>query len=128
MKRLKLEKEKCIGCRLCAIVCSAYKEGEYNPAAARIDISSHYTEDGLLYDDRFCINCGICQKNCPTGAISFNEFIMVDHEICIGCGTCAEKCPKKTVKIRGGKSFICDTCLGVPNCIRTCPQQALTFV
>ncbi|MDR0518897.1 MAG: 4Fe-4S binding protein [Clostridiales Family XIII bacterium] len=127
MKRLKLEKEKCLGCKLCAVVCSAYKEGAYRPSAARLDIQSHYENGGLVYDDRFCILCGICAKNCPEGAIVQEEYITVDHSKCVGCGTCLEKCPKNAPKIRDKKSYICDTCEGTPNCVRTCPQNALVF-
>ncbi|MDR2611054.1 MAG: 4Fe-4S binding protein [Clostridiales Family XIII bacterium] len=127
MKRLKLDKSKCLGCRLCAAVCSAYKEGEYRPSAARLAIESHYADGELVYDDHFCILCGICAKNCPVSAISLDEYLTVDHAKCIGCGTCAAKCPKKTVRLRDKKSYICDTCLGDPHCVKTCPQNALTF-
>lgn len=127
MKRLKFAKEKCIGCQLCAQVCSAYKEGAYQPSKARIFIESYYDEGNLKYQDEFCILCGICVKSCPQQAISMDEYITVDMDKCIGCGTCKEKCPKKVVRIRDGKSVICDTCEGDPNCVKTCPQNALTF-
>jgi Fe-S-cluster-containing hydrogenase component 2 len=127
LKRLKFEKENCIGCNLCGQVCSAYKEGEYIPSRARIFIETEYDEGSLVYHDNYCILCGICVKNCPNEAITLNGYIKVDEEKCIGCGTCKEKCPKKVVRIREGKSKICDTCLGDPKCIKTCPQNALTF-
>lgn len=127
MKRLKFKKAKCIGCQLCAQVCSAYKEGEYIPSKARIAIETYYDKGALKYADHYCILCGICQKNCPTGAITIDEYIKVDFDKCIGCGTCAEKCPKKVVRIRDEKSYICDTCKGDPKCVKTCPQNALTF-
>jgi len=127
MKRLKFEKEKCIGCTLCAQVCSAMKEDAYIPSKARISIETYYNEGALEYSDVFCILCGICAKNCPTGAIAMGEYITVDEEKCIGCGTCAEKCPKKVVKLWDEKSHICDTCGGDPTCVKTCPQSALTF-
>lgn len=127
MKRLKFNKEKCIGCQLCAQVCSAYKEGAYQPSKARLSIESYYDKGALKYKDSFCILCGICAKACPQGAISMGDYITVDADKCIGCGTCAQKCPKKVVQIREKKSVICDTCEGDPNCVKTCPQHALTF-
>ena len=127
MKKLKLDKSKCLGCKLCAAVCSAYKEGAYQPSCARLAIESYYEDGDIKYHDAYCILCGICQKNCPTGAITMDEYILVDTEKCIGCGTCQKKCPKKVVSIRNKKSVICDTCLGDPSCVKTCPQQALTF-
>ena len=55
MKRLKFSKEKCIGCGLCAQVCSAYKEGVYQPSKARIFIESYYDDGKLKYKDHYCI-------------------------------------------------------------------------
>ena len=55
MKRLKFKKEKCIGCQLCAQVCSAMKEGEYIPSKARIAIETCYEDGNLKYMDHFCI-------------------------------------------------------------------------
>jgi anaerobic carbon-monoxide dehydrogenase iron sulfur subunit len=128
MKRLKFSKEKCIGCQLCAQVCSATHEGMYIPSKARIGIESYYEKGGTLkYKDSYCTLCGICFKNCPVGAISMDEKISVDHEICIGCGTCQTKCPKKVVKIIDKKSYICDTCNGDPMCVKVCPQGALKY-
>lgn len=127
MKRLKFNKANCIGCQLCAQVCSAYKEGEYIPSKARIAIETYYDKGNLKYADHFCILCGICAKACPADAITMTDHIEVDQEKCTGCGLCSEKCPKKVVRIREDKAYICDTCGGDPKCVKTCPQNALTF-
>lgn len=34
--KLKFQPEKCIGCHLCELACSGYKEGVFNPALARL--------------------------------------------------------------------------------------------
>lgn len=127
MKRLKFNKTNCIGCQLCAQVCSAYKEGEYVPSKARIFIETYYDRGNLKYADHFCILCGRCVKECPADAIKMDEHIEVDMDKCVGCGLCADVCPKKVVRIRDDKAIICDTCGGDPNCVKTCPQHALTF-
>ncbi|MFA5928760.1 MAG: 4Fe-4S dicluster domain-containing protein [Candidatus Margulisiibacteriota bacterium] len=45
-----------------------------------------------------CIYCGICQKKCPTNAITVyrdNKAWEIDRLKCISCNCCVEVCPKK---------------------------------
>lgn len=46
-----------------------------------------------------CRGCGICQKNCPQGAISgkIKETFTIDQDKCIRCGICITKCPFKAI-------------------------------
>lgn len=53
---LKLDKESCIGCGVCQIVCPHSVFAVDNKKAAIID------PDG-------CMECGACAKNCPVSAI-----------------------------------------------------------
>lgn len=52
----------------------------------------------VIFDDT-CKRCGICKKNCPTGAISGDKEhpFVVDQEKCVKCGVCMEKCPFKSI-------------------------------
>jgi uncharacterized Fe-S center protein len=41
-----------------------------------------------------CVACGICIKNCPEKAITYNtkHKASIDYEKCIGCGQCVASC------------------------------------
>ena len=53
----------------------------------------------FIIDTEVCRNCGICKKNCPTGAISGdkNTPFVIDQDKCVKCGVCMEKCPFKSI-------------------------------
>jgi ferredoxin len=40
-----------------------------------------------------CIACGVCQSECPSGAISEGDIYVIDEDLCTECGACAEACP-----------------------------------
>ncbi|MEG2348750.1 MAG: 4Fe-4S binding protein [Clostridia bacterium] len=41
-----------------------------------------------------CISCGVCEQECPTGAIcQGEERYQIDEEKCISCGACRAVCP-----------------------------------
>ena len=41
-----------------------------------------------------CVSCGICVKNCPEKAITYNadKKAQIDYDKCIGCGQCVASC------------------------------------
>ena len=54
----------------------------------------------ISIDENKCKGCGICQKNCPVGAIigENREVRKIDTEKCIKCRTCLYKCPFKAIE------------------------------
>lgn len=56
----------------------------------------------LSVDKDACINCHLCDKNCPM-SINVSEKVksgnMYDNE-CILCGACVDNCPKKAIKYK----------------------------
>ena len=54
----------------------------------------------ISIDENKCKGCGICQKNCPVGAIigKNREVRKIDTEKCIKCRTCLYKCPFKATE------------------------------
>ena len=52
----------------------------------------------LIFEE-VCKRCGICKKNCPTGAISGDKEtpFVINQDKCVKCGVCMEKCPFKAI-------------------------------
>lgn len=65
--KIKYDKEKCIGCKMCVIVCPA-NAMEYQEKAKKI---KHYVSR--------CTMCGQCVEVCPVKALSSSkEFLLAD--------------------------------------------------
>lgn len=51
--------------------------------------------------DKTCVNCGVCAKNCPAGAIDPSDAKIVDKSRCISCMRCVAQCPHQARKVNG---------------------------
>ena len=130
-KAIRVSPEKCTGCRICELICSAGKHGEFNPKRARIRIVK--MERFFIDIPSVCQQCAkpFCQKSCESGAIEKTDtgVMVVDQEKCIGCGDCVVACPFDAIFLDPveDKAIVCDLCQGDPKCVQWCPTEALTL-
>lgn len=91
---------KCTGCGACVAVCPKKIIGRI-PKDAKVYVACSNTHRGKEVStvcERGCIGCGLCQRNCPTGAISLdNNLAIIDYDKCTGCGKCKDICPRKCI-------------------------------
>jgi ech hydrogenase subunit F len=58
------------------------------------------TRGGVDVDQSTCILCMLCQKKCPTNALTVDRqgrTWAIRRVNCIACGACVECCPKKSI-------------------------------
>ena len=69
------------------------------------------TDGTLVNKIDVCVLCGLCQRNCPNGAITVDrketKTWVLNVDACVKCGLCVSKCPKKCLSLSGdGKGII----------------------
>jgi len=55
-----------------------------------------------LADNKRCVACGACIKECPRSAISIWKgcWALIDENLCVGCGKCTKVCPAGCILVR----------------------------
>lgn len=132
-KILKIDFEKCTGCRLCELVCAVRHDRVSNPQRSRIRVVK-WEQEGI-YVPMACQQCqdAPCQNVCPARAIFRDEElgrVVVDYQKCIGCRACVSVCPFGAMHFVpiDRKVIKCDLCDGDPQCVRFCEVKAVDFV
>jgi len=123
--------EKCIGCQVCEYVCSAVKEGGFNPLLSRIRTVRIEPAFSISMACRLCED-PTCVKSCPRKALSKDErtgIIILDKEKCNGCAWCVQTCEFGAMALHSVKKtiIVCDLCDGDPKCLSYCPTEALSL-
>lgn len=121
--------QKCTGCGICELVCSATKERSFNPLYSRI--RTVWVEPLITMS----IACQLCEepkcvKSCPRKALKKDQetgIIILEEENCDGCCWCLQACEFGAITLHMNKKkvFICDLCKLDPKCIIYCPKDAL---
>jgi carbon-monoxide dehydrogenase iron sulfur subunit len=143
MKKVYINEEVCIGCRLCEVYC------QLRHASSKDLIKAFKREapkplPGLRVEERgivsLSVRCQHCQEApclyaCLTGAVSrdpVSGVVAVDPAKCIGCWTCLMVCPFGAIvqDIAHKRVVRCDLCQGeeVPVCVANCPNEALSYI
>ncbi len=138
MANLRVDSEKCCGCRICEMACSMVHFGLFNPRKAFLRIEMDRlpnvgTKASEIDVPIVCLQCdpAPCAEACPEGAIEkvATGAWVVDNGKCTGCGLCVDACPLRMIVVERGEGFAkkCDLCEGGPSCVTYCPMGALAF-
>ncbi len=57
----------------------------------------------LIVDSEKCIGCGVCEENCPFGAIAVVDGCAVVSDGCTLCGSCVETCEVEALHLEGAE-------------------------
>ena len=81
--------EKCTGCKVCELICSMVRTGEYNPQKSCIRVLKNMELDvSIPVIGAECDFCGKCTEWCFQEAIRFvdyEEAALIRKEAKIGC-------------------------------------------
>jgi len=123
--RIKVNRSKCTGCRLCLQICAIENCGEINPKKSALRIEAKFPDPGQ-YRPFVCTQCGKCAEACPEGAIAQNDVgaYIVDKSLCTNCGACVPACPVSVVFQHTdlGHVIICTFCM---KCTELCNTGAI---
>jgi len=129
IKTIKVDADKCNGCRACEVVCSAFhaepKYSSINPARARIHIITHRLKDIWLP-----VFAG---EYVPAECMGRNKYI-IDGKEYDECAFCRASCPSRELfkEPDSGLPLKCDMCEDEPPqeeplCVQACINDVLTY-
>ena len=95
-----VDKEACKACGKCVAACPKHliELVPYDATHLVQCSSKDKGKDVMQACSVGCIGCHLCEKNCPSEAITVEGNIAhIDQSKCTHCGICAERCPKKVI-------------------------------
>ena len=126
VKTIKIDLDKCNGCRACEVICSAFhaapKYSSNNPARSRIRMIREPIRD--VYVPVFA------GEYAPAECMGRDKYI-IDGKEYDECGFCRASCPSRDAfkEPDSGLPLKCDMCEGEdkPKCVEWCLNDALIF-
>ncbi|MFA5385054.1 MAG: (4Fe-4S)-binding protein [Eubacteriales bacterium] len=129
VKSIRVDADKCSGCRSCEIICSAYHaEPKYsiiNPARSRIRVITHRTNDIWLP-----VFAG---EYTPAECMGRDKYF-IDGKEYEECSFCRAACPSRDLfkEPDSGLPLKCDLCesdppLDKPKCVEWCQDDVLIY-
>jgi benzoyl-CoA reductase subunit BamC len=125
IKTIKIDADKCNGCRTCEVVCSAFhaqpKYSSVNPAASRIRVITHRLDDIWLP-----VFAG---EYTPAECMGRDKYV-IDGKQYDECAFCRATCPSREMfkEPDSGLPLKCDMCEGEeggPLCVQWCLNDVL---
>lgn len=143
MKKIFIQEEYCLGCRLCEIYCQVKHSKSKKIIKAfkkeLVDVLPRVLVEEIGYNS-FAIQCrhcvdAPCVAACISGAMIKNKktgVVTCDDKKCVGCWSCIMVCPYGVIKRDLSAKKIaskCDLCEDedIPVCVKNCPNEALKF-
>jgi len=129
VKKIKIDLDKCIGCRACEVACSAFhaspKYSSINPARSRIRV---------LIDDLKNVYVPIRAGDYTPAECTGKNTYSIDGKEYRECSFCGVSCPTRDYfkEPDSGLPLKCDMCesvppLSEPMCVQVCRSDALTY-
>lgn len=129
IKEIKVDLDKCIGCRACEVACSGFhaspKYSSFNPSRSRIRVVTD-----MLNDVYVPVRAGEYTSAECSGRHSFK----IDGKQYSECSFCPSSCPARDLfkEPDSGLPLKCDMCednppLSEPMCVQVCRPGALTY-
>jgi benzoyl-CoA reductase subunit BamC len=129
IKTIRIDADKCNGCRACEMICSAFhatpKYSSNNPARSRIRLMKDPLRDVFIP-----VYAG---ENAPAECMGRDKYI-IDGKEYDECGFCRASCSSRDIfkEPDSGLPLKCDMCesdpsLDVPMCVKWCLNEALIY-
>jgi carbon-monoxide dehydrogenase iron sulfur subunit len=123
--------DKCVGCQICELSCSAVKEKSFSTLLSRVRLVRIEPVTMMSIACRACEEPA-CVARCPQKCLQRDDrtgMILVENAKCDGCAWCVEACQFGAIALNPAtkKVVICDLCAGrsEPACVQYCPKDAL---